>query len=159
MPRLKQAMTVAVEIYMPQVENQTHVLYNQVEGTDPAVTERLREVMSCVAAWTDSRGSPASTTENKRRSRWSARTGSRWPPPTISQSSQRRRTRGSVVCTVQGCDCRGAEVHGIPPVFSLHRQTPREEDNNYKGDVGVTVHKCDDIFSFTYIKFVIYLLI
>ena len=66
-----------VEIYMPQVENQTHVLYNQVEGTDPAVTERLREVVSCVAAWTDSRGSPASTTENKRRSRWSARTGSR----------------------------------------------------------------------------------
>ena len=39
---------------MPQVENQTHVLYNQVEGTDPAVTERLREVVSCVAAWTDS---------------------------------------------------------------------------------------------------------
>jgi len=51
------------------------------------------------------------------------------------------------------------DVIGIPPVFSLHRQTPREEDNNYKGDVGVTVHKCDDIFSFTYIKFVIYLLI
>ena len=55
------------------------------------------------------------------------------------------------MCTVQYKDV-------IVIVFSLHRQTPREEDNNYKGDVGLTVHKCDDIFSFTYIK-VIYLLI
>ena len=49
-----------VQIHLPQeetliqvVEDQTHVLYDQVEGTDPAVTERLREVMketilSCV---------------------------------------------------------------------------------------------------------------
>ena len=50
-----------VQIHLPQeetliqvVEDQTHVLYDQVEGTDPAVTERLREVMretilSCVS--------------------------------------------------------------------------------------------------------------
>ena len=52
-----------VQIHLPQEEtliqveeNQTHVLYDQVEGTDPAVTERLREVMretilSCVAKY------------------------------------------------------------------------------------------------------------
>jgi len=50
-----------VQIHLAQEEtliqvvgDQTHVLYDQVEGTDPAVTERLREVMretilSCVA--------------------------------------------------------------------------------------------------------------
>ena len=50
-----------VQIHLPReetliqvVEDETHVLYDQVEGTDPAVTERLREVMretilSCVS--------------------------------------------------------------------------------------------------------------
>jgi len=50
-----------VQIHLPQQEilisveeDQTHVLYDQVDGTDPSVTERLREVMketilSCVS--------------------------------------------------------------------------------------------------------------
>ena len=43
---------------MPQVENQTHVLYNQVEDTDPAVTERLRVLQTG--------GGPLHQTENRK---------------------------------------------------------------------------------------------
>ena len=50
-----------VQIHLPEQEtlivvdeHQTHVLYDQVDGSDPTVTERLREVMketilSCVS--------------------------------------------------------------------------------------------------------------
>ena len=41
-----------MQIHLPReetliqvVEDETHVLYDQVEGTNPAHTERLREVM------------------------------------------------------------------------------------------------------------------